>query len=163
MTLVWYTFTYLLLFYATHRKITSFNHEKIALNDRIDSLLRQKFGGVLSSEIRRHRPGAADAPTSMPFGARRVFPFPRYYLARRGGGDGIDDGTTGRRASIASRHRDTHGRGRQLFGGGQGRERFTQTKMPPHHQQSPPHHQSKDRTNLPMKLPRLRQSIYKHR
>ena len=34
---------------------------------------------------------------------------------------------------------------------------------PPHHQQSPPHHQSKDRTNLPMKLPRLHQSICTHR
>ncbi len=34
---------------------------------------------------------------------------------------------------------------------------------PPHHQQSPHHHQSKDRTNLPMKLSRLRQSVCKHR
>ncbi len=42
--------------------------------------------------------------------------------------------------------------------------RLTQTKIPPpHHQQSPPHHQSKDRTNLPMKVPRLRQSICTHR
>ncbi len=41
---------------------------------------------------------------------------------------------------------------------------LTQMKIPPpHHQQSSPHHQSKDRTNLPMKLPRLRQSICTHR
>jgi hypothetical protein len=39
-----------------------------------------------------------------------------------------------------------------------------QMKMPlPHHQQSPHHHQSKDRTNLPMKLPMLCQSICTHR
>ncbi len=39
-----------------------------------------------------------------------------------------------------------------------------QTMMPPpHHQQSPHHHHSNDRTNLPMKLPSLRQSVCKHK